>query len=164
MTIKNVEQDFPIYKARFVVQGHRDSAKASLEPNTTTICQNPVRLIASIAASLNWRIWTHDVNQAYLPVGTRRDRARCLTVGPTVKHRARSRRVLAPSQRTLARSWLTVEAPQTTIWFGRLRRPLGLHPAATPIRRPRYACVHKRPVTLLSSLQRRNPWTNRSIC
>ncbi len=66
LAIKNVGQKDEKAKARFVVQGHRDKEKNFLVHNTTTARQSSTRILASIAAINGFKIWSHDVSQAYL--------------------------------------------------------------------------------------------------
>ena len=66
LAIKNVETEKPVFKARFVVQGHRDKDKNIIVHNSTNLRQSSTRLIASLAAVHIFRIWSHDVSQAYL--------------------------------------------------------------------------------------------------
>jgi Reverse transcriptase (RNA-dependent DNA polymerase) len=49
-----------------VVQGHRDKEKNFLVHNSITNKQSSIRLILSIAAILEFRVWSQDVRQAYL--------------------------------------------------------------------------------------------------
>jgi Reverse transcriptase (RNA-dependent DNA polymerase) len=65
MTIKNIGTPEEMYKARFVVQGHKDREKAFLTHNSATLRHSSVKLLVSIAAIMGFRIWTHDVTQAY---------------------------------------------------------------------------------------------------
>jgi hypothetical protein len=66
LTIKNIGTESETYKARYVVQGHRDKEKGYLVHNSTTVRQNSVRLILSTAATFGFCIWSQDVRQAYL--------------------------------------------------------------------------------------------------
>lgn len=66
LSIKNTETDKETYKAIFVVQGHRDKEKDMLVHNLNRIRHRSVRILVAIAATFKLRIWTQDVNQAYL--------------------------------------------------------------------------------------------------
>ena len=66
LTLKNVGSDTQRAKARFVAQGHRDKEKRVMVDNFTSLRQSSTRLIISIAAVKGFRIFAHDVNQAYL--------------------------------------------------------------------------------------------------
>ena len=66
LSIKNVGSKDELYKARFVVQGHKDSEKMYLIHNASTLKQSSTRLIASIASTFSFRIFSHDISQAYL--------------------------------------------------------------------------------------------------
>jgi hypothetical protein len=62
LAIKNPGMDNEFLKARFVLGGHRDRDKHS----PTTIKKYSVRILLTMAASLEFNIWTIDVNQEYL--------------------------------------------------------------------------------------------------
>ena len=66
MAIKDVETDRPYFKARFVAQGHKDRDKPSLLHNTTTVRQSSIRVLLALAAIFGFRLWSIDVNNAYL--------------------------------------------------------------------------------------------------
>ncbi|MEM6805931.1 MAG: reverse transcriptase domain-containing protein, partial [Bacteroidota bacterium] len=66
ITIKDVESDTPIFKARYVIHGHKDKEKDILVHNTTNLQQSSVRTIVALAAIMGFMIWSHDVSQAYL--------------------------------------------------------------------------------------------------
>jgi hypothetical protein len=53
------------FKARQVVQGHKDREKAQLVHNSTTLMQSSTNLILSFAALFRFRVWNQDVTQAY---------------------------------------------------------------------------------------------------
>ena len=71
VTIKDVETDQPYFKARFVAQGHRDKEKSSLIHNSTTVRQSSIRILLSLAACFGFRIWSMDVNNAYLQAASK---------------------------------------------------------------------------------------------
>jgi Reverse transcriptase (RNA-dependent DNA polymerase) len=64
--IKDVGTEKEIYKARYVVQGHRDKEKTSMVHHNTTATQQSTRLLIGLAAIFGFRVCTHDVQQAYL--------------------------------------------------------------------------------------------------
>lgn len=66
MAIKDIETDKPFYKARFVVQGHRDREKDNLVHNSTTVRHSSIRTMVAMAALFGFRIWTQDVTNAYI--------------------------------------------------------------------------------------------------
>lgn len=66
LSIKNKDSDKEVYKARYVVQGHKDIEKHLLVHTSTNLRQSSVRLLLSIAALFGFRIWSQDVSQAYL--------------------------------------------------------------------------------------------------
>ncbi|MEM1283154.1 MAG: reverse transcriptase domain-containing protein [Chlamydiota bacterium] len=66
ITIKDVETNQPIFKARYVIHGHKDKEKDFLVHNTTNIQQSSIRTIVCLAAVMGFMIWSHDVSQAYL--------------------------------------------------------------------------------------------------
>jgi Reverse transcriptase (RNA-dependent DNA polymerase) len=56
----------PVFKARFVCQGHRDKERFFSVHNATTIRQPSMRLIACVAGMFGFRIWSDDVSPAFL--------------------------------------------------------------------------------------------------
>ncbi len=66
LAIKNKNTGEMYYKARYVVQGHNDREKKRLVNNSTNLRQISVRTITALAAIFGFRIWSHDVSQAYL--------------------------------------------------------------------------------------------------
>jgi Reverse transcriptase (RNA-dependent DNA polymerase) len=65
VTIKDVDTEREIYKARYVVQCHRDKEKTSMVHHNTTARQQSTRLLIGLAAIFGFRVCTHDVQQAY---------------------------------------------------------------------------------------------------
>ena len=53
-------------KSRFVAQGFGDKEKPFIVHNLSTLRQSSTKLIVSTSAVLGWRLFSHDVNQAYL--------------------------------------------------------------------------------------------------
>lgn len=66
LTIKDAETDKPIFKAIYVVQGHRDKEKNFLVHDAQTMRQSSIRMVIALAAVFEFPIWSHDVSQAYL--------------------------------------------------------------------------------------------------
>lgn len=66
MSIKDTETDEPVYKARYVVQGHRGKEKNTLVHDAQTMRQSSISMVAALAAVFGFRLWSHDVSQAYL--------------------------------------------------------------------------------------------------
>ena len=66
MAIKDTETNKPYFKARFVAQGHRDKEKSVLVHNSKTVRQSSIRILLALAALFGFRIWSLDVNNAYL--------------------------------------------------------------------------------------------------
>ena len=66
LAIKDAESDSPVFKARFVVKGHLDREKESLVHDSNNMKQYSIRLVTALAAIFGFRIWSHDVSQAYL--------------------------------------------------------------------------------------------------
>lgn len=53
-------------KARFIAQGHKDREKLNLVDDVSTLRQSIIRLKLPIAAVKCFKIFSHDVTQAYL--------------------------------------------------------------------------------------------------
>lgn len=66
ITIKDIETNEPIHKARYVVQGHKDKEKNRLVHNSTTVRQSSTRVLTALAAVFGLRVWSHGITQAYL--------------------------------------------------------------------------------------------------
>eukprot|EP00168_Porphyra_purpurea_P016741 TRINITY_DN552_c0_g1_i1.p1 TRINITY_DN552_c0_g1~~TRINITY_DN552_c0_g1_i1.p1 ORF type:complete len:862 (-),score=144.43 TRINITY_DN552_c0_g1_i1:471-2858(-) len=73
-TLKNVGTKEELAKARFVAQGHRDQAKLFVVHNLATMRQRSTRLLVSTAAVHGWRLFAHDITQAYLQSKDKFDR------------------------------------------------------------------------------------------
>jgi len=65
-TLKQVGTAVEFAKARFVAQGHRDKAKWYVVHNLATMRQRSTRILVSTAANMRWRVFAHDITQAYL--------------------------------------------------------------------------------------------------
>ena len=66
LTLKEYDTHNETPKALYVVQGHKDKDKEFLVHNTTNLHQRSIRIIVSFAAVRGYRIFSHDVRQAYL--------------------------------------------------------------------------------------------------
>lgn len=66
LTLKIFGTTNELPKARYVAQGHRDLDKQFMVHNITTLRQSSTRIIVSVAAIKNFRLFSHDVTQAYL--------------------------------------------------------------------------------------------------
>ncbi len=66
VTIKNVETESPIFKARFVDHANGDSEKDQLVHDSRTPRQSSVRLLVAMAAIMGSDVWTENRSQAYL--------------------------------------------------------------------------------------------------
>ena len=66
LAIKDAGTNKERWKARFVVQGHREKLKTSLVHDSPTARQNSTRLIVGLASAFGFRIFSTDVTQAYL--------------------------------------------------------------------------------------------------
>lgn len=66
LSIKNKDTNEEIYKARYVVQGHKDIEKHMLVHSSSNLKQSSIRILLSIAALFGFHIWSQDVSQAYL--------------------------------------------------------------------------------------------------
>lgn len=66
LTINNKDSDKESLKARFVVQGHMDKEKDLLVHASTTVSQQAIRLLVSLASIMGFKLWSEDVNLAYI--------------------------------------------------------------------------------------------------
>ena len=64
--MKNVGTENKKPKARYVSQVHKDKEKPFIVYNITTLRQSSIKIIVSTAAVRNFRLFSHDVTQAYL--------------------------------------------------------------------------------------------------
>jgi len=65
-TLKQVGTAEEFATARFVAQGYRDKAKWYVVHNLKTMRQRSTRLLVSTAFNIRWRLFAHDITQAYL--------------------------------------------------------------------------------------------------
>ena len=65
LTLKRAGTEHETHKARFVAQGFSDRDKDYIIQNITSLRQSSVRMIVSFAATRGYRIFSHDVTQAY---------------------------------------------------------------------------------------------------
>ena len=54
------------FKARFVIQGHKDQEKQNMVTEAPTVLRHSVRLLLSLASMLDLEVWTRDITQAYI--------------------------------------------------------------------------------------------------
>jgi Reverse transcriptase (RNA-dependent DNA polymerase) len=66
LTIKRQDNGEEVYKARFVLGGHRDRDKRSVVHNATNLRQSSIRILLALATILGFNMWSTDINQAYL--------------------------------------------------------------------------------------------------
>jgi Reverse transcriptase (RNA-dependent DNA polymerase) len=66
LVIKDAGTEREVWKARYVIQGHRDQEKEIMVRSSTNVQQRSIRLIFALASILGFKIWTQDVTQAYL--------------------------------------------------------------------------------------------------
>ena len=85
-SLKHVGTPEEMAKARFVAQGHRDKAKWFVVHNLATLRQRSTRLLVSTAANMRWRIFAHDITQAYLQSRDRFTRQLYLRPHPSDRH------------------------------------------------------------------------------
>lgn len=64
--LKNFETTKELTKARYIAQGHKDRENPFFVHNVSTLRQSSTPVVISTAAVLGFRIFTHDVTQAYL--------------------------------------------------------------------------------------------------
>lgn len=66
VTIKDVETNSPIFKARYVIHGNKDLEKDELVHNSSTLRQYSMRMIITLCDIFGFKIWTPDISQTYL--------------------------------------------------------------------------------------------------
>lgn len=66
LTIKHKDSDKELFKARFVVQGHLDREKEFLVQASTTVSQQAIKLLVSLATILGFKLWSEDMTLAYI--------------------------------------------------------------------------------------------------
>jgi len=84
-TLKDVGTSDEKPKARYVAQGHLDKAKQFMVHNLATLRQRSTRLLVLTSAVLQFRLFSHDINQAYLQ--SRDTLARTLYLDPRPEDR-----------------------------------------------------------------------------
>lgn len=75
-----------VVKARFVAQGHREKAKMFVVHNLGTLRQRSTRRIVSTSAVMDFRLFSHDITQAYLQSQDRFSRQLYLRPRPDDRH------------------------------------------------------------------------------
>lgn len=65
LTIKNYQTPSKVPKARYVAQGYDDQDNKFIVHEMNTILSPSIRIILSAAACMNWKLFSHDVTQAY---------------------------------------------------------------------------------------------------
>jgi hypothetical protein len=66
LSIKNSGTNEEMLKARFVAQGYRDKAKTSLVHDAALARQSSARVLVGLAAVFGFRLYSTEVQQAYL--------------------------------------------------------------------------------------------------
>jgi hypothetical protein len=66
LAIKDADTNKCIYKARYVLGGHRDRLKHLLVHTSSTLRPPSIRIILAVSAILEFKVWTVDISQAYL--------------------------------------------------------------------------------------------------
>lgn len=75
LSIKGIDTPCPVYKARYVVQGHRDREKHRLVQNSSTARPASVHLLVTIFAMRGYVLRSFDVTKVYLQSNTYLSRA-----------------------------------------------------------------------------------------
>lgn len=65
LAIKNKDTDKEMFQAPYYVQGHLDRENWLIH-NSTTLSQQAIRLLVSIAKIFGFEIWSEDMNQEFL--------------------------------------------------------------------------------------------------
>lgn len=66
LTIKHKNTGEEIWKARFVLGGHKDKGKDRVVHSATTLKQASIRLLIALATIFGFDMWSTDITQAYL--------------------------------------------------------------------------------------------------
>jgi Reverse transcriptase (RNA-dependent DNA polymerase) len=66
ISVKNSGDEDEVFKARYVVQVHRDREKATLVKSTPPLRQSSIRLLVFLGACFGFQIFSTDISQAYL--------------------------------------------------------------------------------------------------
>lgn len=81
-TIKNYGTPSEMAKVRYVAQGYGDQEKPHMVHETSSLRASSTRPILSVAACLQFRVWSHDVHKAYLQSKHRMTRDVCIRPKP----------------------------------------------------------------------------------
>lgn len=71
LRVKKIMMTYTLILIILVSQGHTDRDKFSFVHDSTTLNKSPIRLIISIAAMYVFKVWEHDITQAYIQVDSR---------------------------------------------------------------------------------------------
>ena len=66
LALKNTGTGNELTKARYIAQGHRDRDKSHMVHSITNLRQSSTRIVILVVAIKTFRIFSHDVTQAYL--------------------------------------------------------------------------------------------------
>lgn len=66
LALMNEDSGKEVFKAPFVVWGHRDKNKDILIYESSTVKQSSTRLLIAVAAIFRFNVWSHDLRQADL--------------------------------------------------------------------------------------------------
>lgn len=66
MVLKNIETPQELPQARYVARGFSDNMKHEIVHNVTSLRPTSIRVILSAATNLGFRLYCHDMVQAYL--------------------------------------------------------------------------------------------------
>lgn len=66
LALKTVGTKGETHKARIIVQEYKDAEKNMVVHSSTNLNQQSIRLVVSLAAIFEFRLWTQDTSQAYL--------------------------------------------------------------------------------------------------
>lgn len=65
LALKDLEKEEPVFKARFVLQGHKDREKSALLHASTNMRQPSIKVMTAISAIYGFALLSTDVSQAY---------------------------------------------------------------------------------------------------
>lgn len=66
LALKHSKDRTKIYRARFVVGGHKDCERENVVHRAKMLNQSPVRMLPAIASIFGFNMYTINVTQAYL--------------------------------------------------------------------------------------------------